>query len=200
MVAYLDSSVVLRHLCFDFIGARVQIHGMRLRYPVVPFLVLILTVLLFSCQPDVSGTIVSAPASIRESAFTEARRYLGMPYEWGGQEFPRGIDCSGLLVNVYRTATNNTEYELLFDDATAYGMHASFVEAVTFPSQGDLLFMGDGTITHVAIIDRIEGGVVFFIDAYSAAEDNGQVVARSYPVDSPKIISFGRMLLRRLHQ
>ncbi len=157
----------------------------------------VMAVIILSCQPDITGTIVPAPAYIRELAFAEAQRYLGMPYEWGGQEFPRGIDCSGLLVNVYFTVTIDTEFELLFDDATSSGMYSSFVESITVPSQGDLVFMGDGSVTHVAILDRIEDSIVFFIDAYSAAEGGGQVVARSYPADSPKIISYGRMLLRQ---
>ena len=102
-----------------------------------------------------------------------------------------------MLVNVYHAATIDTEYDLLFDDATAFGMYSFFVESITFPSRGDLVFMGDATVTHVAILDRVEDGIVYFIDAYSAADEGGQVVARSYPVDSPKIISYGRMLLRR---
>jgi len=172
-------------------------HGMRFRHVIEVILATILLELLLSCQHSVTEDSVPAPESIRESAFTEAQRYIGMAYEWGGQDFPRGIDCSGLLVNVYHTATVDTEYELMFDDATSFGMYASFVEVVTIPSRGDLVFMGDGTVTHVAILDRIDDGTVFFIDAYSAAEGGGKVVARSYPVDSPKIISLGRMLLRR---
>lgn len=169
----------------------------KLRRLEASLFVALMTALVLSCQSDVTFTIVPAPASIRESAYYEAQSYLGMPYEWGGQDFSRGIDCSGLLVNVYFTVTIDTEFELLFDDATSSGMYSSFVESITLPSRGDLVFMGDGTVTHVAILDRIEDGIVFFIDAYSAAEGGGQVVARSYPVDSPKIISYGRMLLRQ---
>jgi hypothetical protein len=41
---------------------------------------------------------VEAPLEIREQAWQEAERYIGMEYEWGGEDFPeRGIDCSGRI-------------------------------------------------------------------------------------------------------
>jgi cell wall-associated NlpC family hydrolase len=38
--------------------------------------------------------------TVGERAVKIARRYLGVPYSWGGQS-PRGFDCSGLVLYVY---------------------------------------------------------------------------------------------------
>jgi len=158
--------------------------------------------LLSSCQFASLDAIVSAPAFIREAAYAEAERYLGMEYEWGGQDLPRGIDCSGLVVNVYHTVTAGTEYAPPFDDATAAMLSERYTVDIDVPARGDLVFMGDGAVSHVAILDRLgfdENGDerVYFIDAYSAAPGGGRVMERSYPADSPVILSYGRLLVIR---
>ncbi|HRW25806.1 MAG TPA: NlpC/P60 family protein [Spirochaetia bacterium] len=139
---------------------------------------------------------------MREAAYAEAERYLGMEYEWGGQDFPRGIDCSGLVVNVYHTVTAGTEYSPPFDDATAAMLHELYSVDTDAPARGDLVFMGDGAVSHVAILDRVapdENGDerAYFIDAYSAAPGGGRVMERSYLADSPIILSYGRLLVIR---
>ncbi|MBN2322877.1 MAG: C40 family peptidase [Spirochaetes bacterium] len=80
------------------------------------FSLLFLTAVLSSCTVF-SPYILDAPRFIRDLAFEEATRYIGMEYELGGQDFPKGTDCSGLVVNVYLTATIKTDYRLLFTDA-----------------------------------------------------------------------------------
>lgn len=37
-----------------------------------------------------------------EDVVAEARKYLGLPYVWGGTDPTRGLDCSGLVQLVYR--------------------------------------------------------------------------------------------------
>ncbi len=45
-----------------------------------------------------SGSTASAGAAV----VAEARRYLGVPYVWGGTDPQKGLDCSGLVQLVYR--------------------------------------------------------------------------------------------------
>jgi len=54
-----------------------------------------------------AGTGASIPAS-GDAVVTEARRYLGIPYVWGGTDPDKGLDCSGLVQLVYK----NLGYDL----------------------------------------------------------------------------------------
>ncbi len=38
-----------------------------------------------------------------DDVVTEARKYLGLPYVWGGNSIESGVDCSGLVQQVYKT-------------------------------------------------------------------------------------------------
>jgi cell wall-associated NlpC family hydrolase len=33
----------------------------------------------------------------------EAKKYLGLPYVWGGTSISKGVDCSGLVQSVYKS-------------------------------------------------------------------------------------------------
>ncbi|MCK4514811.1 MAG: C40 family peptidase, partial [Spirochaetaceae bacterium] len=139
--------------------------------PVTVVAALLITATLSSCAlifgpPEPP---VPAPASVRSDALTEAIRYIGMEYEWGGQDImPRGIDCSGLVVNVYYFAAAINGYSLPFADATAAGLHESYSTLLDLPEPGDLIFMGaadDPTTTHVAIYESTVDGQMTFIDS-----------------------------------
>ena len=48
------------------------------------------------------GALGSAPSQILgEQAVTEAEKFLGVPYVWGGTNPAVGVDCSGLVQDVY---------------------------------------------------------------------------------------------------
>lgn len=150
---------------------------------------------------DISGTgLHEASAETRAFAADAVESYLGVPYAFGGADWygPRhignsgGVDCSGLVINVYRFATGKTGQLLPFEDATVATLHMRWTKAVTTPERGDLIFMGEESVDHVAIFDHEESGMVYFTDAYSV---DGMVERRSYPLNSPKLMGYARMLV-----
>lgn len=138
---------------------------------------------------------VEAPAEIRLRALEEAVHYIGMEYEYGGQDsYEKGIDCSGLVVNCYAGAVRDTGYRLPFSDAATKDFLEYYTISISDPSPGDLIFMGDDEITHVALFSCRIGSDIFFVDASSVS---GVVDERHYPADNPKIKAFGRLLLEQ---
>ena len=144
----------------------------------------------------VNYKIVEAPTEVRKAAIVEASFYIGMKYEWGARDFyysGEGVDCSGLIVNIYLGAIEGTNYKLLFDDATVVDFLNEYTVSIQTPEIGDLIFMGENAITHVAIFSHSIGNKLYFIDAYSVT---GLVGERFYLSSNPKIKSFGRLLLK----
>jgi cell wall-associated NlpC family hydrolase len=165
----------------------------RIRRILFPLLLL----LLVSCATE---STLPHPASeeIREDASVIAEKYLGMPYEWGGQSFwneeTGTVDCSGLVINVYKEACTRYGRQLTFADTTARMLHERYTVSVTIPEKGDLIFMGDNkTVSHVALFRGFFGNQIEFLDASSA---DGKVMIRRYDRTNRKILSFGRILVR----
>jgi cell wall-associated NlpC family hydrolase len=75
-----------------------------------------------------------------------ARRFLGVPYLWGGMS-AQGLDCSGLVSQVYAAhgVTLPRDADLQFDDPAA----APVDKAQLRP--GDLVFFGKSKVTHVGM-------------------------------------------------
>jgi gamma-D-glutamyl-L-lysine dipeptidyl-peptidase len=103
-----------------------------------------------------SGWLASGTASIRRSSevyprspvsviTTYARAFIGVPYLWGGTSY-QGIDCSGFVQLCYRMGG----YIIPRDADQQYEVLPHSIKQHTM-QEGDLLFFGHPTITHVAM-------------------------------------------------
>ncbi len=94
-----------------------------------------------------SGTKMSIyDETIGDAIITEVKKYLGVPYVWGGTT-PDGFDCSGLVQYVYRNL--GIELNRVSQDQYKQGMHLTRDELMP----GDLVFFRDetGDVHHVGI-------------------------------------------------
>jgi cell wall-associated NlpC family hydrolase len=98
---------------------------------------------------QVTGATATGSASTGttgEDVVTEAKKYLGVPYVWGGTDPKRGLDCSGMIQLVYK----NLGYDIprvSYEQATA-GTEVKGGLAAAKP--GDILAFGS-PVHHVGI-------------------------------------------------
>lgn len=135
---------------------------------------------------------------VLEDAFQTSFKYIDMKYEWGGQSFwyeeGGSVDCSGLIINIYKEVCDSYGLELPFQDTTAYELYSRYTIPVSIPVTGDLVFMGnDSSVSHVAMFYQYCGDEIEFLDAYSISEVVG---IRRYQKDDARFISFGRIVAR----
>lgn len=94
--------------------------------------------------PGSSGSTGSAGGS---DVITDARRYLGTPYVWGGTDPSRGLDCSGFTQQVYGDL--GIDLPRVSRDQAGVGTPVS---SLSDAQAGDLLFFGS-PVHHVAIYE-----------------------------------------------
>lgn len=85
---------------------------------------------------DLGGTTTAGPTG--DSVVADAKRYLGVPYVWGGTDPAKGLDCSGLVQRVFK----DLGYSLprVAADQSRQGTHVDGGLAQARP--GDLLTFG----------------------------------------------------------
>lgn len=85
---------------------------------------------------------VSAPAAPTGGVYSIATSQLGVPYRWAGGT-PAGFDCSGFVNWVFAQAGRSVP-------RTTGSLYAA-ATPVSNPQVGDLVFFGNGSVSHVGI-------------------------------------------------
>ncbi len=91
------------------------------------------------------GTAVTGSAT-EQAVVDEARKYLGVPYVWGGTDPKSGLDCSGLVQLVYKNLGVDLP-RVSYQQATQGQKVANLASA----RPGDLLAFGSPSVNHIAI-------------------------------------------------
>lgn len=119
-------------------------------------------------NPIIEEIIVETPP-LNIQAVETAKKYLGVPYVWGGTS-PRGFDCSGLVQYVYaqlgisisRTASSQAREGVYVDRANlTYGDLVFFARGGYVHHVG--MYIGDGKMIHAPH----SGDVVRIVDLSS---------------------------------
>lgn len=112
--------------------------------------------------------------NVRDRLVSTARRYIGVPYVWGGTT-PRGFDCSGFVQYVYRRALGIRLGRTTFAQL-GEGEHVRALEPgdVVFTRGGEHegMYLGGGAVIHAPHTGdhvRITSLGYFLSDGYAGA-------------------------------
>ncbi|MXG87955.1 transglycosylase SLT domain-containing protein [Nocardioides sp. YIM 123512] len=92
-----------------------------------------------------TGTVGAAGGPTGQDVVEDARKYLGIPYVWGGTDPAKGLDCSGLVQRVYRDL--GIELPRVSRDQARVG---DAVPSLAEAQPGDLLAF-NSPVSHIAI-------------------------------------------------
>jgi peptidoglycan DL-endopeptidase CwlO len=112
-------------------------------------------------------------------AITIARKYLGTPYQWGGDNPKTGFDCSGLVQ--YSFGQAGISLPRVADAQAAATWHVSYANA----QPGDLVFFDSPDVGHVGIY--LGGGMM--LDA-----PHTLAFVRIEPIWWSSLVGFGRVV------
>lgn len=95
------------------------------------------------------------PTPINERVVEEAKKYLGVPYVWGGTT-PEGFDCSGLVQYAYKQLgihISRTSYTQVNDGRAVSKEELKAGDLVFFANKTQgvhhvAMYIGDGNIIH----------------------------------------------------
>jgi hypothetical protein len=97
-----------------------------------------------------SGSASSSGSVAGEAVVAEAKKYLGLPYVWGGTDPNKGLDCSGLVQLVYKNLGIDLP-RVSYQQAAAGRPVASMAQA----QPGDLIAWDNSSrnngVDHIAI-------------------------------------------------
>ena len=137
-------------------------------------------------MPTAAG---SSPVVTGDQVVADARKYLGIPYVWGGTDPAKGLDCSGLVQRVY--ADLGIDLPRVSQDQAHVGQA---VPGLAQARPGDLLcfgtpadhigiYIGD----HKMIVAPKTGDVVKVQDVYRTPSTIRRVLPDSAPVTSAAV-------------
>jgi cell wall-associated NlpC family hydrolase len=128
-----------------------------------------------------TGTAATATSASENAVVSEAQKYIGVPYAWGGTDPAKGLDCSGFTKLVYGNLGIDLP-RVSSQQATAGRPVASLADA----HPGDLVFFDN---------DAARPGV----DHVGIYIGNGQMIAAPQPGESVKQQAVGSpAIIRRV--
>jgi len=126
----------------------------------------------------------SSPVPTGDQVVADARKYLGIPYVWGGTDPARGLDCSGLVQRVYSDL--GIDLPRVSQDQAHVGRA---VPGLAQARPGDLLCFGTPADHigiyiggHKMIVAPKTGDVVKVQDVYRTPSTIRRVLSDSAPV------------------